>query len=114
MIFYTGQGYLIPLLLIAPFIVISAILYYGFGFDVLRTSSWWPLHSMIVLGAILIFVTGRRLNRQKVQEITYEKTGPVTLLRPRHTLYSIPMEYWSAITLVVYFGIIGYSSFRFR
>jgi hypothetical protein len=113
MIFYTGQGYLIPLLLILPFIVIGAILYYVFGFDVLRTPSWWPLHSMIVLGAILVFVTGRRLNRQKVQEVTYEKSGPVTVLRPRHTLYWIPMEYWSAITLIVYFGIIAYCSFRF-
>lgn len=113
MIFYTGQGYLIPVLLVVPLIVVGSILYYGFGFDVLRTPSPWPLHSLIVFGAVLVFVTGRYLNRQKVQEVTYEKSGPVTVLRPRHTLYWIPMEYWSAITLVVYFGIVAYRSFRF-
>ena len=110
--FYSGHGYLIPFLLVAPMIVIGAILYYGFGFDILRTSSWWPLHSLIVLGAILVFVTGRLLNRQMVQEVTYEKYGTVRVLRPRHTFYWIRMEYWSAIALVIYFGVIAYLSFR--
>jgi hypothetical protein len=111
MIFYTGHGYLIPLLLILPFIAVGALLYYGFGFDVLRTPSWWPLHSLIVLGAVLVFAIGRLLNRRKVHEVTYEKSGPVTVLRPRHTLYWIPMEYWGAITLLIYFGIIAYAYF---
>lgn len=112
MIFYRGLGYLVLILFIAPLVVFGAILNWGFGIDVLRTKSWFPLHSLMVLGAILIFVIGWRANRHMVEETTYEKTGPVRVLRPQHTLYWIPMEYWSPILLVLYFGFAAYSYLR--
>ena len=105
MIFYTGLGYLVFFLFFAPFILFSAILYWGLGFDVFATKSWLPLHSLMVLGAILTFAVGWRANRNMVEETTYEKSGPVRLLRPRHTLYWIRMEYWGPILLVLYFVI---------
>lgn len=112
MIAYTGLGYLVLVLLVAPLIVFGAILNWGFGIDVLRTSSWWPLHSLIVLGAISIFVIGWRANRNLVEETIYEKTGPVRVLRPRHTLYWIRMEYWGPISLVIYFSLAAYRYLR--
>ena len=112
MISYTGLGYLVLVLIIAPLVVFGAILNWGFGIDVLRTSSWLPLHSLIVLGAVLIFVIGLRANRNMVEETTYEKTGPVRVLRPRHTLYGIRMEYWGPISLVIYFGLAAYRYLR--
>ena len=112
MIFYTGLGYLALVLFIAPLVVIGAIMNYGFGIDVLRTSSWFPLHSLIVLGAVLTFVIGWRANRNMIEETTYEKTGPVRVLRPPHTLYWIRMEYWGLIALVIYFGLAAYRYLR--
>jgi hypothetical protein len=102
MIFYSGLGYLVPILFIAPFIVIAGLLYKALDFDVLRATSWWPLHSLIVLGAILVVGVGWLANRNKVAEVTYEKSGPVTVLKPRHTLYWIRMEYWGPIGLAIY------------
>lgn len=112
MISYTGLGYLVLVLLIAPLVVFGAILNWGFGIDVLSTRSWLPLHSLIVLGAILTFVIGWRANRNMVEETTYEKTGPVRVLRPPHTLYWIRMEYWGPISLVIYFGLAAYRYLR--
>lgn len=113
MIFSTGHGVFALALFIAPFIVIAAILHWGFGIDVLAVKSWWPLHSLMLSGAILTFVVGWYLNRRMVEETVYEKSGPVKVLRPRHTLYWIRMEYWGPIFLVVYFAFSAYRSYRF-
>ena len=112
MILYTGLGFLVFVFFIAPLVVIGAILFYGLGIDVLRSPSWWPLHSLMILGAILTFVVGSLLNRKMLEETTFEKSGPVRVLRPRHTLYYIRMEYWGPIVLVVYFALIAYRSLR--
>ena len=112
MIFYTGLGFLVFVFFIAPLVVIGAILFYGFGIDVLRSPSWWPLHSLIILGAILTFVVGSLLNRKMLEETTFEKSGPVRVLRAPHTLYYIRMEYWGPILLAIYFALIAYRSLR--
>src|SRR5262245_23225195 len=113
MIFYTGLGYLVLPLFIAPFMVIGIILQKWFGTDVLSTrSSWLTLHSLMVLGAILVFVVGWYGNREKVAEVTYEQSGPVTKLRPRHTLYWIRMEYWGPIALAIYFVFAALRAYR--
>ena len=112
MILYSGLGFLVFVFFIAPLVVIGAILFYGFGIDFLRSTSWWPLHSLMILGAILTFVVGSLLNRKMLEETTFEKSGPVRVLRPRHTLYYIRMEYWGPILLIVYFALIAYRSLR--
>lgn len=108
MISFTGLGYLTLVFFIAPFMVIGVILERSVGFDVLSATSRWPLHSLMILGAVLTFVLGRYFNRRMVEETIYEKTGPVKVFRPRHTLYWIRMEYWGPIFLVFYFAIIAF------
>ena len=112
MIFYTGWGFLVPIIFMGPFLVIAWLLYKALDFDVLRATSWWPLHSLMVLGAICVFVAGWLANRNKVKDVTYEKSGPVTVLKPRHTLYWIPMEYWGPIVLVLYFVLAALRYYR--
>jgi hypothetical protein len=114
MIFYTGRGAFALAIFIAPFIVIAAILFYGFRIDVLATKSWWPLHSLILLGAVLTFALGSYWNRGMVEDTIREKSGLVKVLRPRHTLYWIRMEYWGLIFLAIYFAFSAYRSYRFR
>ena len=102
MIVYSGLGYLVFIFFAAPLILIGSLLFYGFGIDVLRSESWWPLHSMMILGAVLTSSVGWSLNRRMLEETIFERSGPVTVLRPRHTLYYIRMEYWGPIVLVIY------------
>jgi hypothetical protein len=112
MIIYSGYGYLVLVLLILPLIVVGSILNWGFGIDVLRTTSWLPLHSMMVLGAILIFVVGRVLNRDMVEDTVYEKSARVKSFRPRHTFYYMRMEYWAPIALGIYFALAAHRAFK--
>ena len=113
MIFYTGLGWLVPLLFIAPFLVIGVFLSKVTGFDVLgRTAPSWPLHTLILMGAALTFAFGWYVNRKKIEEVAYEKSGRVTVTRTRHTLYAIPMQYWGLIGLAIYFGFSAYRASR--
>ena len=112
MIIYSGQGYLVLALFILPLIVFGVLLNWAFGIDVLRTTSWLPLHSLMVMGAILIFVVGRYLNRNMVEDTVYENSARVKIFRPRHTLYYVRMEYWAPIALAVYFALAAYRAFK--
>ena len=102
MVFYTGLGWLTLLLFITPLIVLGLILDRGFGIDVLGTESSWPLHSIVLLGGLVTFAFGLYVNREKVEETIYEKSGPVKKLHTKHTLYWIPMQYWGAIFFLIY------------
>lgn len=110
---YTGLGWLVPFLFIAPFLVIGMFLSKIAGFDVLdRAAPSWPLHTLIVMGALLTSVVGWWVNRRKIEEVTYEKSGPLITYRTRHTFYSIPMQFWGLIGLAIYLGFYAYRSFR--
>ena len=111
MILYSGLGFLVFVFFIAPLVIVGPILGH-FGIDFLRSPSWWPLHSLMILGAILTFVVGSLLNRKMLEDTTFEKSGPVRVLRPRHTLYYIRMEYWGPIVLIIYFALIAYRPLR--
>jgi hypothetical protein len=102
MIYYRGLGWLSLLLFIAPFLVLGLILDRGLGIDVLGPGSSWPLHSMMLLGALVTFAFGLYVNREKFEETIYEKSGPVKKLHTKHTLYWIPMQYWGAIFFLIY------------
>jgi hypothetical protein len=112
LIVYRGLGYLVPVFFVAPLLIIGSLLHVWFDIYFLRSTSWLPLHSLMLLGALLTFVVGRYANRKPGEEIIYEESGPVKRFFPRHTLYYIRMEYWAVIVLVIYFGLVAYHSFR--
>ena len=113
MIFYSGRGHLVIILFFVPLLVFGMFLLPRYGINVFTAKSWLPLHSLMVLGAILIIVVGRFANRKKaISDVIYEKTGPEVVLKPPHTLYWIPMEYWGPILLVIYFGIAALRYYR--
>lgn len=107
MIYYSGLGCFGVILFFVPAFVIGLFVLPRYGIYVFRTGdSWWPLHSLMIVGALLLIVVGRLANRKKVvKDVIYEKSGPELELTSPHTLYGIPMEYWGAIFLVIYFAL---------
>lgn len=55
-----------------------------------------------LLAAIAVWFTGVRLNREGDRRLLDPKTGKEVVLRRRHTLFWIPMQYWAPVL-----GLIG-------
>jgi len=109
MIIYRGLGFIALFCYAGAAMVVGSLLNWGLGIDILATKASWPLHLTFVIGAAVTFVVGFYLNRRPVEEVIYEKSGAVTVLKPRHTLYFIRMEYWGPIILIIYLLVyIGY------
>ncbi|MEH3143802.1 MAG: hypothetical protein PGN34_00215 [Methylobacterium frigidaeris] len=49
----------------------------------------------------LNWVVGRRLNGRPDRELVDPRTGQVVILRQRHTLFWIPMQYYSVLMLLL-------------
>jgi len=112
MIIYRGWGFLALICYVASAVVIGSVLNWGFGIDFLATKQWWPLHVIFFAGALLTYAVGWFLNRDLLEETVYEKTGPVIVLKPRHTLYFVRMEYWGPIILAIY--IVAFVVYQLR
>jgi hypothetical protein len=101
MIIWTGWGILAGLIWGAVLLV-TQLTVDGIHHEGYYTSQAWPKLLGSVLAAPIIWVTGRRMNgnADSIERQTYGA---------RHTLFWVPMEYWSVIFLGlgVIFVLIG-------
>ena len=61
-----------------------------------------PIGICELLAAIAVWFTGVRLNRDADRRLLDPKTGREVVVRRRHTLFWIPMQYWAPVL-----GLIG-------
>lgn len=54
-----------------------------------------------IAAAILNWMLGTRLNNRPGRELVDPRTDQVVVLRPRHTLFWIPMQYYSVLLLLM-------------
>lgn len=54
-----------------------------------------------VLAAIAVWFTGVRLNRNTERRLVDPKTGQGVIIRRRHTLFWIPMQYWAPVLALI-------------
>jgi hypothetical protein len=47
--------------------------------------------------AAIVFAFGRFMNRRPLEVVELHKEGKVVVKIPRHTIYSLPMEYWGPL-----------------
>lgn len=77
----------------------------GTFLDSAPTSVGLPAQSGLIVGwlvaAGLNWLLGTRLNNGPARELVDPRTGQRIILRRRHTLFWIPMQYYSALMLVL-------------
>ncbi|EKE75233.1 hypothetical protein [Gallaecimonas xiamenensis] len=100
LIIWRGLGWLVPVVVVAGFLVgqllIDAVLGEGF-----YTSHPWPKVAAAVWVAVLVAVLGYVLNYKKRPLRTDPESGR-QWKAPSHTLFFIPVEFWSVIVLVLF------------
>jgi hypothetical protein len=87
------------LLLIAEYVIESL-----FGDDTYYQAHGWPKLLAFFLAGMVIWPLGVYLNRKPGKVMIEKETGKEYLVKPKHSLFFIPMEYWGPILLAL--GII--------
>jgi hypothetical protein len=54
-----------------------------------------------ILAGVALWFTGVRLNSQPGRQLVDPKTGRNVVLRRRHTLFWIPMQYWAPVLALI-------------
>ena len=101
LIVWRGYGWLVPVVVIGAFILAQMAVdtLYGVGF---YQANAWPKHVGTVTGAVLVGALGYFLNHVRRAWLVDEETGEVIGKAPSHSLFFVPVEYWSVITLVIF------------
>ncbi len=100
MFFLIWQGWGL-LGLIIPVIVVftgafTVDFFMGNGYS---NSHWLIVPIMLVLSAIIIWFIGVKLNNSPAKKIVNSKTNQTFLIKKKHALFWIPLQYFSLIIL---------------
>lgn len=95
-IFWTGWGFLVPVILGASFVLMQTGLNAIMG-PYTYESAEWPKIIASILTCISVWFVGRYFNNKPRRVLIDKKTGHEVLFKPRNTFFFIPMEYWAFI-----------------
>lgn len=99
MIFWRGWGIIG---IIFPILISALLVSLGFSDENFQ----WFYFIGLTLSAIPVWFIGKRLNRDKDEIFTNERTGERFKLGNRHTLFFIPLQYFAIIYPIL--GIIPF------
>jgi hypothetical protein len=91
-IIWNGLGFLVIPVVIIGGVVAGAIAQF-------EPNVRWPRMFAVIGTALALFGLGLLLNRPRV--IGHDRFGNAVTAREDHSLYWIPVQYWSAISLVI-------------
>lgn len=91
-IIWNGLGFLVIPVIIIGVVLAGAIAQFEPNFK-------WPRMIAVIGTALGLFGLGLLLNRPRV--VGHDRYGNSVTAKEDHSLYWIPVQYWSAITLVI-------------
>ncbi|MCA9402669.1 MAG: hypothetical protein KC897_02710 [Candidatus Omnitrophica bacterium] len=103
LIIWRGWGWIVIAIAVAAFLGAEWVVETVTGDERYYQNHEWTKHLAVAAACFVTMFTGfylnhfRRLRRD-------ELTGEVTALYPAHTLYYIPIEYWSLIIVIFFAG----------
>ena len=102
LVVWRGLGWLVPVIVFGALILsqLSVDAVYGEGF---YTANGWPKQAAFVVAALSVGLLGFVLNHVKRQILVDDETGEALGKAPSHSLFFIPIEYWSIIVLALTF-----------
>ena len=91
-IVWSGLGFLV-----IPVVIIGAVA--GGAIAEFEPNARWPRMIAVLGTALALFGLGLLLNRKQL--VGRDQYGNAVVASAGHSLYWIPVQYWSAITLVI-------------
>lgn len=102
MIIWSGFGFVVPVVAIAAMVVAQMLVDGALGENYYTTHAW-PKMAACTFTAAVLLVFGLWINKPTGQVLVDKQTGAETQVRPSHSFFFIPVQYWSAIVFA--FGI---------
>lgn len=96
---WTGKGYLTPIILVVTLIIFAVILKIGSSFLTDRDAFWG---AALLVSAVANWVVGRRLNARKLDAVRSTRIKDRLFYRARNKFMSIPFE-----TFSIFIAILG-------
>ena len=104
MIIWSGLGFLVPIITFVLLVLTEYAVETLFADTSYYQAHGWPkLVAFLIAGAI-VWSIGTYLNRKSGRVLIDKETGQEVILRPKHALFFLKMEYWAPILFVL--GII--------
>lgn len=100
MIIWQGLGILVPVIIGAILFIIPGVFKAVIPHDAFASYFKYISSFSILLGAMAVWFLGKKLNGGKGQMLTDEQTGEKVMLKAKHTLFFINMEYWAIPALI--------------
>jgi hypothetical protein len=102
LVIWSGLGFVVPVVALLCLVIAQLVTDAVFG-EKYYTTHNWPKTAACIFAACMLWSLGRWLNKPDPEE--FDESTWASLLRSsaRHTLFFIPVEYWSFV--VVAFAI---------
>jgi len=107
---WRGFGWILPIIVLASFVVTQSIVDAAYG-DEYYNSKDWPKLIAVIIGSLMIGLLGYFLNYKKRNVIINEETGKKKK-SPSHTLFFIPIEFWTIIIPLFFILLNNYTAER--
>src|SRR4030095_5514563 len=104
MIIWSGLGFLVAVITFLLLLISEYLTESLFRDETYYQSHGWPKMLAFVLAATVIWPLGTYLKRTQGKVMIEKATGKEVVIKPNHTFFFIPMEYWSPILVAL--GII--------
>jgi hypothetical protein len=111
-IIWRGLGFLVAVIIFGCSLVANLIFNakYGEGY---YDNHKWPFALSLIVSAIICFVLGNYLRKRSDRIAIDKQTGKEFVVnQSKHTLFFIPMHYWSLICLAGALILLGIEFFR--
>lgn len=89
MIIWSGRGVLSVLVLILSFAIFASVFPKGYS-DIVFVLSF-------LIAALFSWYMGKKWNSAETKTLIDKETGQEVILKPNHSLFWIPMQYWGPI-----------------
>jgi hypothetical protein len=94
---WSGWGFLVVPIVLGTAVVVGGLVQWLLQMAGRPDLAFIAFSIGLFAAAAVNWVVGRRLNGQPPRELLDPKTGERVLLRRRHHLFWIPMQYWSVL-----------------
>mgnify|MGYP000166731658 CR=1 FL=1 len=109
MIIWSGFGFLAALIPIATLVLGGVLCKWVTGDDTLYDNNLLLRLFSFGLASLLVWFLGKRLNGRPGKILIDPATGQPVILKQRHSLFFIPMEYWAFVIALIAIAV-GFQS----